>query len=108
MENFDLEKLRIRKEETFFIDWDDLDEIIKNTYGHDFSFIREEESPNDVSHEFSIIGQEDEWGSIDDEERIEEFIKTGKTSGHMTRTLMYDLSNRNIIPKGHYVVNVCW
>ncbi len=94
----------ITEETKYFVDYHHLDRLIQNVYGVDFEFCADQESSNDISHSFSIKKEEfSEWELKD----IKNFAETGKYS-FLSHTILTDLCNRDILPAGDYIVEVCW
>ena len=83
--------------------YDELEDMVKETWGHDWEFVSDQECSNDSSHEFSVDGEIDEWG----QKEIDEFAKTGKGS-FLARDLMNTLYKMGKLEKGEYLIQVCW
>ena len=88
------------------MDYGELEDLIKKTYGHTYEFVAEEELMNDVDKTYSLTAKTplDEWEAKD----MEEFKLTGKTKGWRTNTIMQDMINNDVLEPGEYLIHVSW
>lgn len=98
------------------IDYSDLERLVNSTYGFDknpgeygrnlWSFTANEECGNDSDHELSSEGK---WIDEFHRENLEEF-KAGDVFALQwdTNTIVWDLAERGLLPKGDILVNVSW
>ncbi len=82
----------------------EFNELVKHTYGHEYNFAMDNECGNDSQHTFNKINGVQESYDIED---LEKFKKTGN-SFMITRVLLNDMVNKNILPVGNYLITVCW
>jgi len=73
-------------------------------YLKEFEFVAVEEAANDSSYTFSVTGKLDEWG----EEEIKELLEREEFGEFTTRRILDYLASKDLIPKGTYLINVCW
>ena len=98
-------KLRHTKKTTFFVEYNDFDNFVKNHYGYGFEFCANHEAINGSSYRFEIKKKKlDTW----DTKTINDFIKTGKLFGFFAQTLLTDLANKELIKEGLYIINASW
>lgn len=85
-------------------DWHAFERLVKRHYGQDFDFVADEECGNDSDHRFHMPKYPlDKWEA----ERLAEFKATGRGT-FLSRTLLQDLVNRDVIPEGTYLIQVSW
>lgn len=82
-----------------FISYNELDELVSEVYGIEFSFIADQESSNDTDYVFRVVGDEADEYTLGR-------IKNG--DGWNAYAILADMVFRKIIPAGTYVVEVCW
>jgi hypothetical protein len=114
------------KEETFItVEYSDLDAFITKhfffarekglmdkyspepedgVYLKEFEFVAVEEAANDSSYTFSVTGKQDKW----DEEEMKEILERKDFGSFTTRRILNYLASKDLIPKGNYLINVCW
>jgi hypothetical protein len=96
--------LEITKETINSIDYGDLEEFIKQVYNiKDYSFVLIQECGNDSSHEFTADGEIDEF-DLEDAAKI----RSGEIDLYQNSLLLNCLVADGYIPKGDYVIRVCW
>jgi len=87
------------------VDYDALDLFFTEVYGHPVEIVPYEEWSNYESHDFSIKKEElDEW----DADNLKKFTEQGKQFMGITRLLLTDCVNRELLPEGEYLVKVFW
>lgn len=100
-------ELKMEKEECYIVDYNDLDNFINEYYSlkgvPEYYFVDDEEASNDNTYMFEVNGEVDEY----DETELEAFLN-GEAHEFMTGTLLNDLARKNVIPKGNYIITVCW
>lgn len=85
------------------LEYYEFQDLVKKQYGHDFSFVADQECGNDSSHQFIING------IIDDYEEGElQLFKDDGVYNLLANVLLNDLANRGVIEKGNYIISVCW
>jgi len=92
-----------KKEVFFTVEGDDIETLIKHTYGHNFECGADLEASCDSTHKIHV-----EKGELEDEydrENILEFIDTGEGS-YMLRYIMCDMCDRGIIEEGTYLIDI--
>jgi hypothetical protein len=86
------------------VGYSEFNRFVASVYGHRFEIVADQELSNDSQATFTAKKEAlDEY----DQERIDEFAATGKYS-YLTHTIFTDLANRDLIPEGEYLVEVCW
>ncbi len=86
------------------IDYRELETLVEEKLGFkDYSFVATEECGNDSTHEFSVNGVLDVWeeGYVKEWERGEQPLYTNGA-------ILNKLCQKGFIPKGEYLVGVCW
>ena len=87
------------------MEYRELDELIKKTYGHEYEFVCYEELGNGVDKSFTVKAEIlDGWAQAD----LDGFIATGKIGRWRTHTLLTDMVNRGILKPGNYLIEVFW
>lgn len=99
-----MNKLIYTEEKVFKVDYNDLDQFIKEEYGVEYESAAYEEWSNYQSHEKTV--QKEELDEFETKE-LENF-KGGKPKHYMIGTILKDLVNRDRIPEGDYVISVFW
>ncbi len=69
-----------------------------------FEFVAVEEASNDSSYTFHIDGKLDEWGLAG----MKEILEKKDFGSFTTRRILDYLASKDLIPKGNYLINVCW
>jgi len=88
----------------FEVDYHDFNKFIKSVYGQQFEIVADQELGNDSQATFTAKKESlDEY----DAEQIETFKATGDGS-YLAHTIFTDLANRDLIPEGEYLIEVCW
>ena len=93
-----------KKKSVIEIDYNEVDRLAQETYGHNPEIVASEEWNNDEEHSIEVDGELDKW----DLEALTKFIKTGHASFGIARILLNDLARQNLIEKGEYLVTVSW
>lgn len=97
--------LKINTKSMHKVQYYDLEEFINKVYQvKDYSLVADEEGNNDTSMTYNVAKEE-----IDayDMKKLNDF-KEGRYVMYVTRTILIDLCNRDLIPEGEYVINISW
>jgi hypothetical protein len=90
------------------MDYIELEELVQKTYGlkKRWSFVADQELNNDSCQSFDFTEKEEleEFDKAD----LELFIAKDGFKNWMAPILMQDMVNRDILPLGNYVIEVCW
>lgn len=87
------------------LDYGELEDLIKKTYGHSYEFVAQEELMNDMSKTYSVKKEVlEQW----DQEDLDGFITSGRIKNWRTHTILTDLANKGIIEEGDYLINISW
>lgn len=98
-------KLKAKVKTMTTVDCTDLDLFFTEVYGHPVELVPYEEWSNYESHDFSIEKEElDAW----DKAKLKKFREQGVQFRGMTRVLLTDCANRELLPEGEYLVTVYW
>lgn len=91
---------------THHIDYADLERGIKENFGKEFDIVAMEELRNDSCMEITVDGEV----SAQEQKMFEAWFNGDNYFALMfdTRILLNKMASVGIIPKGHYVVSVCW
>lgn len=99
------------------IDYNDLNELIAETYGLD-DFEGTCESPNDSTHSFKVEKAENKYPHSDEENRnvllkyeresAAEIIKAKNCCHYELGDVLDDMCDKGVIEEGNYLVDVCW
>lgn len=102
-----MKKLILEKKEIYHIDYNDLQEFIREHYNRpDFNIICDMEWNNDASYVLQVC--KDELEKCDKEE-IESWKLDSYDSYHyIVPTLLNDLCNKGLVEEGEIYVSVCW
>ena len=96
--------LRHRQSVTYYVDYTDLHQYFKDTLGIDYRIVAAEECSNDSSLHYSVDGKDfTEY----DAETLKS-MQAGNWHPYQTGMLLNFLAYRLKIPKGEYVIEVCW
>ena len=88
------------------VDFGDFDNFVNSTYGGNCEFAADHESSNDVSHKMGYIGKgigKDKWS-----QETAAKIRGGKYPGWSGSQILECLCEDGLIPKGEYIIDVCW
>lgn len=97
--------MKSEKQTLIVVNYRDLENEVKDAWGHEWSFPGDQESSNDVDHSFyGISGEED----IYDNEAFEDFKKSGKPTFYMAREILNALVREGRIEAGDYLIRVSW
>ena len=96
--------MKLVTEPYYNLDCYEFNDLVKKTYGHQYDFIADMECGNDTSHTFKM--KKEPLFDFDKDD-LAEFIKTGRYS-YLYHTIFQDLVNRDILPEGNYIIEVCW
>lgn len=101
-------KLEMEKEEYYVVDYDDLNKFINEYYSlsgtTEYDIVDDYEADNDSIHTFIVNGELDEG----EEEDLKGVLEDDRIYCWMTDTFLNDLARKNVIPKGNYLIEVCW
>lgn len=108
--------MKTKELSVILVEYGDLEDLIKETFGHEFSIPEDLECNNDTYHLFRNITEhvgvtffnngssfKADW-TIDD---LNEFKEAGNHNG-LLRTILEELCRLGKIKPGHYLVNVSW
>jgi hypothetical protein len=88
----------------FVVDGSDLEELIRETYGHSYELTADMECRNDSEYEYMLKKKElNEYQKKD----LAKFIQTGEYY-FIWNTLLQDMVNRSILDEGNYLIRVSW
>lgn len=97
-------RVKYKVEKYYAVDYGELEKEIKTTYGREFSVPADLECANDTIHRFVVKRKPlSKW----DKEELRRFVD-GENPSYLLYTLMQDLVNREAIPAGNWLVEVCW
>lgn len=98
-------KLRVKKVTYFEVSYSDLETLIQEEYGHNYSVVANLEAHNDSKEETqALIGELDD----NDKKNIERYKQTGSEQGISVFILMCDMAERGVIEEGDYLIDICW
>ena len=99
-------KLKHDKYEVISVHYKDLEALVEEVWGHEWSFVSDLETFNDTQHEFEVKKNPlDEW----DLRKLGIFVDSGQGSSfYLSAALLQELANRNYIDEGTYLINICW
>jgi len=99
-------KLKHDKYEIISVDYGDLQNLVEEVWGHEWSFVSDLETCNDTQHEFDVKKKPlDEW----ELKELSVFVYFGQGfSFYLSPILLQELVNCNFIDEGTYLINVCW
>ena len=118
----EIPKLPTRSECVIFVDYHDLDKLIKRVYGifetsiaysvgggilgfRDFTVVGMEEWTNDSVHEYTVEKKPlDKWDKRD----LAEFMDNPFVASYALNVLLQDLCNNGYIGPGTYIISVSW
>lgn len=86
------------------VDYHDVENLIRETYGHDYEIMPMEEVG---SSQYAATYDVDVDGEVEDEEGLQSLID-GKPEQWILRDIMNDMCRRNMIPKAEYIIGVNW
>lgn len=90
----------------YTLDYNEFEKIIQSVYGiSEFSIVADMELMNDISVTY-VVKKEPHDGY--DTKKLEKFIATNGNVMYMTRTLLTDLCNKDVIPEGDYLIKISW
>jgi hypothetical protein len=92
------------KQETFFvIAYHELEDMIKQVYGKEFSVVADLETSNDCIKEIHVDGKMDNYEAA----RFNEWANYNK-EGFVTNLIMQDLSSKGHLLPGNYLIKISW
>jgi len=97
-------KLNHTKEVMISVDYDDLEDLIREVYGKPFQIVADQEWDNDSHYSFAVKKEKLEAGDLDE---LKSFKEDGKYM-NITNILLTDMCNNGIIDEGEYLIAVCW
>ncbi len=83
----------------------EVEQVIKEFYGHEYETVPMEEWSNDSTHSFNVSKKE-KLGKSD--AATIRALKKGKPEKFSLYIIMQDLVNKRVIPPGEYNIEVCW
>ena len=89
------------------LSWHEFEDFVKNTYGVDqYDFVQSEEVNNDSCTPYQDIMKckLEEW----DEKRVSNFVKADGNITFIAITLLQDMVNKDVLPEGTFMIDVCW
>jgi hypothetical protein len=98
-------ELKAKKVTYFEVGYSELQDFIKEQYGHEYSIVANLESHNDSKESISALTEENDE---DDQKAIENYKATGSEVGISLWTLMNDMADRGVIEEGDYLIDICW
>lgn len=87
----------------YVVTYHELEEAIKKHYGQSIEIPADLESGNDVAYTFDLTGFL-KW----DEERVQEWLEDDTWVCYVTSDLLNRMASEGGIPRGYYVMEVCW
>jgi hypothetical protein len=86
------------------VDYKELEDLIKDTYRHEFDIVADQEWNNDESHSVEF-----QKGVSDNYTRrtVDTFKKDG-SGNFVLYALMQDMVNEGILEEGQYLIGICW
>ena len=98
--------LKCRQKTVFSVDYGDLERFIQHIYGNKkYEFVCAEELSNDMVKEYTVDKKEEI--SEYDMAKLNSF-KAGNFENWITRLLLQDMVNNDILQPGTYSIDVCW
>lgn len=95
----------IKNKNIYVLEYSEFNKIVKDVYNKDFEFAADTECSNDSEHLYSNIGK---YGLTEfEKDEIKVFKQSGKYN-FITQFLLEDMSEKEIIPKGDYLITVSW
>lgn len=89
------------------VEYYDLEEYIQVVVGQEYEILPNEECSNDTSKNYSITGFESDYDKKFKLPDWEKFKQTGE-GGYLLNTILNGLAEDGHIPKGEYIINICW
>lgn len=96
--------LKCKTETVNVVEVDDLEQFIKETTGHAYEIVPNEEWGNDEQHRFEIDGKLEDYQSAE----WREFRRTGEQKQYRLQTILNGLCADMYLESGVYVINVSW
>lgn len=97
-----------KMEPAFKMDYDDLERLIEDAFGHPYDFVADVEGRNYTWHIFDIREQDElDEGQLS---YIQVFRATGESARYecMGELFLQFMADRNVIPYGHYCIHIFW
>jgi len=95
---------RITLDQVFVIAYSDLDSMVKEFFGRDWSFVEDEEARNDHVYRFTITGK---YMSTYDWDWLHQWV-LGEKRKYLTHNILTAMAMVGHIPMGTYIIEVCW
>lgn len=93
-----------KTETVITVDYDEIDRIINIAFpGTEYACAAAEEWGNDTQHELEIDGD----SMYIDKTDIEK-MKAGEMPLYSLHSVLNDMYNNGLIPKGNYLIRICW
>lgn len=88
------------------MEYPEFDKLVSETLGIDYESVAENEWNNDSSYDFKGIKKEplDEY----DAKRIALHQQGSRTYNLWAYIVLRELVNRDVLPEGDYIIQVCW
>lgn len=96
----------MRKNTVIECEYQEIEDIIKSTYGRDFDLINDLECCNDTQHTFTVEkgkNEKYEWNK----NKLARWIETGE-GNFITCMILDDLCDKGVLEPGEYLINVSW
>lgn len=101
-------KLKCEKTQVIKVEYGDLEDFIKEVYGHLHEIVAAEESSNDTTLSFAGIGECPEDYDKFEQEEFAEWLESGKHWPWGTRNILEALCLAGHIEAGDYLVSIYW
>lgn len=103
-----MEEIKMEMEEVLYyrVDYYEWERVVNEFYKPTpkWRFVLDHEANNDSYYAFNIIGKVNDY----DKKELEEFKEDSGNKNWMTNILLNDLCRLGLIPKGNYLIEVCW
>jgi hypothetical protein len=98
-------QLKITPKCVYEVDYSDLEVLVNELFGTDWSFVINEEARNDSNHTFNVIKNSELGSNEYDRFDFKDFLTENIIS---TRLLLNVLCNQDLIEEGDYLITVSW
>jgi len=98
------------KKQVIEMDYNELEDLIRRTYGHNLEVPCDLEAGNDSAHTFNFKVEPWIVGNVLHDygiKKLEKFKATGEGE-YLTCILMQDMVNNGVLEPGDYLINICW
>lgn len=93
------------KVEYFEVGYEKIEALVKRVYGKELEIPDAEELYNNTHLTYEVCK---EPFDAYEQELLDGFINEGNADYGITRVLLMDMCNKDIIPAGNYLINVSW